>query len=223
MAESARLVWLDRTADAVVLPLGRPLRIGRDPGSDLCLADEPGLSRHHAELRPAGPGAWLLCDLGSSNGTFLEGERLEGCRPLVPGARFRLGRRGPQLQFLAAAITPRTAKLPNPGAPPRATRNAPGAGTAGRRPGASPTASRSADLANAPGAAPLAVVGSGRAEQAAREESASITVAGQRLAVGSLREVETRSEALHPHAFSWWVLACLGGLLWLPVPVVFWP
>lgn len=35
--------------------------------------------------------------------------------------------------------------------------------------------------------------------------------------------MEVRSEALYPHGFSWWVLACLGGLLLLPFPLIFWP
>jgi hypothetical protein len=32
-----------------------------------------------------------------------------------------------------------------------------------------------------------------------------------------------RSQPLHPHLFSWWVLVCLGGLLLLPFPLLFWP
>jgi len=93
MESFARLVWLDRSAAAVPLDRSIPLTIGRDPANRLCLAQEPGLSRHHAELRPGGAGQWLVCDLGSSNGTTVEGERLSGCRLLAPGDRIRLGRR----------------------------------------------------------------------------------------------------------------------------------
>jgi hypothetical protein len=28
---------------------------------------------------------------------------------------------------------------------------------------------------------------------------------------------------MHPHIFSWWLLGCLGGLLLLPFPWLFWP
>jgi hypothetical protein len=100
MESFARLVWLDRSAAAVTLDRSIRLTIGRDAANQLCLAQEPGLSRHHAELRPGAAGEWLVCDLGSSNGTYVEGERLSGCRLLAPGDRIRLGRRGPWLQFL---------------------------------------------------------------------------------------------------------------------------
>jgi hypothetical protein len=51
----------------------------------------------------------------------------------------------------------------------------------------------------------------------------TITVAGRALRLDQIRAVEVRSEALYPHGFSWWVLACLGGLLLLPFPLIFWP
>lgn len=51
----------------------------------------------------------------------------------------------------------------------------------------------------------------------------TITVAGRALPLDQIRAVEVRSEALHPQVFSWWVLACLGGLLLLPFPLIFWP
>ena len=48
-------------------------------------------------------------------------------------------------------------------------------------------------------------------------------MAGRALRLDQIRAVEVHSEALHPHGFSWWVLACLGGLLLLPFPLIFWP
>ncbi|MFM7674650.1 MAG: FHA domain-containing protein [Synechococcus sp.] len=91
------------------LPLdpGRPLRIGRDPACELCLPEAGGLSRRHAELRwraPAGP--WELVDLGSANGTFLEGVRITEPQPLRHGQTIRLGRRGPELLFQQPAPPP---------------------------------------------------------------------------------------------------------------------
>ena len=47
------------------------LVIGRSSGCELVLADDT-VSRHHAELRFE-DGRWLLRDLGSSNGTYING------------------------------------------------------------------------------------------------------------------------------------------------------
>lgn len=59
----------------VVLAAGRRLTIGRDPGNDLAIDDEQ-VSRVHAELAPIG-NAWVIDDRGlSTNGTFINGERL---------------------------------------------------------------------------------------------------------------------------------------------------
>jgi len=197
MEPFARLVWLDRSAPAVPLDRSIPLTIGRDPANRLCLAQEPGLSRHHAELRPGGAGQWLVCDLGSSNGTTVEGERLSGCRLLAPGDRIRLGRRGPWLQFLPGepASAPRAASDAAPASPYRGT--------------------LAARLRPAPSAAPEPV--------SPAALGGTITVDGRALRLDQIRAVEVRSEALHPHGFSWWVLACLGGLLLLPFPLIFWP
>ena len=48
-------------------------------------------------------------------------------------------------------------------------------------------------------------------------------MAGRSIPLGQIRGVEVRSQARHPHLFSWWVPACLGGLLLLPFPLLFWP
>ena len=55
--------------------------IGRDPSANLQL-DHPTVSRLHAEVRPTATGP-VLRDLGSSNGTFLNGELISGARPLA--------------------------------------------------------------------------------------------------------------------------------------------
>lgn len=63
---------------AVILPGGQRITldsgvavIGRAPGSAVHLSDS-SVSRRHAELRPAGDG-WLVADLGSTNGTKVNG------------------------------------------------------------------------------------------------------------------------------------------------------
>jgi ABC-type multidrug transport system ATPase subunit len=51
------------------------LRIGRTPDNDLVL-DDLEVSRHHAELRKAPDGRLVIADLGSHNGTFVNGRRI---------------------------------------------------------------------------------------------------------------------------------------------------
>ena len=61
------------TGDRV--PLGETtITIGRLPESTIVLAD-PNVSRNHAEIRPLGNG-WVLVDLGSTNGTRVNGVRV---------------------------------------------------------------------------------------------------------------------------------------------------
>ena len=61
---------------SVYEPTGSVVTIGRDRASDIVLADDPRASRRHAELRLGADGSWLLKDVGSHNGTFLNGERI---------------------------------------------------------------------------------------------------------------------------------------------------
>jgi len=65
------------------------LSIGRAEDNDLRLAD-PKASRHHARLHRQGT-AFLLTDLGSANGTLLNGVRLTAPRPLQHGDRIVIG------------------------------------------------------------------------------------------------------------------------------------
>jgi pSer/pThr/pTyr-binding forkhead associated (FHA) protein len=65
------------------------LRIGRDPKNELVL-DVPSVSAAHAELRLRG-GVWTLTDVGSMNGSWVDGEPVYGSAPLGPGSAIRLG------------------------------------------------------------------------------------------------------------------------------------
>ncbi|UCG24101.1 MAG: FHA domain-containing protein [Chloroflexota bacterium] len=66
------------------------LTMGRDPLSDIIL-DDPEVSRHHAKLVLQAAG-YELQDLGSTNGTFVDGQRLGGePQALSPGQVIMLG------------------------------------------------------------------------------------------------------------------------------------
>ncbi|MQS11959.1 FHA domain-containing protein [Streptomyces kaniharaensis] len=67
----------------------RQLTIGRLPGSGLRLHDA-SVSRHHAELRHE-DGGWVLYDLGSTNGTHVNGQRIAGGVRVHPGDQVRFG------------------------------------------------------------------------------------------------------------------------------------
>ncbi|MEU9128293.1 DUF1707 and FHA domain-containing protein [Kitasatospora sp. NPDC048540] len=71
------------------------LRIGRQTGSDLRLGDA-SVSRVHAELRLE-PQGWVLQDLGSSNGTYVNGLRVAGAVLVRAGDQVRFGRLAFQL------------------------------------------------------------------------------------------------------------------------------
>lgn len=70
--------------------------LGRDPACHIpCVMAQGGVSRFHARIVATGERQWSLCDLSSTNGTYLNDRRLTGCRPLRQGDRIRLGHHGP--------------------------------------------------------------------------------------------------------------------------------
>jgi len=73
-----------------VLLEARRMTIGRGPDNDITVAD-PEASAVHAALEPLA-GAWTVRDLTSRNGTFVNGERVLGERPLHRGDEIRVGR-----------------------------------------------------------------------------------------------------------------------------------
>ncbi|MDQ6812054.1 MAG: FHA domain-containing protein, partial [Actinomycetota bacterium] len=70
----------------------RPITIGRGAEVNLCLAWDPSVSLLHADAVRLGA-HWLIGDDGvSRNGTFVNGERLDGRRRLRDGDLVRVGR-----------------------------------------------------------------------------------------------------------------------------------
>ncbi|MEV7207970.1 MULTISPECIES: DUF1707 and FHA domain-containing protein [unclassified Streptomyces] len=85
--------WRAERLPKLLLPhpgAGHPLRIGRDPGSGLRLSHET-VSRVHAELSRQG-GMWVLRDLGSTNGTTVNGRRVIGAAVVREGDQIGFGR-----------------------------------------------------------------------------------------------------------------------------------
>ena len=67
------------------------LRIGRSSSSDVQIPDEE-LSRNHCMIEVSSDGVLTITDLASANGTFLNGENIEGdTKPLKPGDEVSIG------------------------------------------------------------------------------------------------------------------------------------
>ena len=71
------------------LPHDRPTLIGRQPGLAIVL-DAPEVSRQHARITGT-PGHTFVEDLGSSNGTFVNRQRIQGRCELRDGDEIQMG------------------------------------------------------------------------------------------------------------------------------------
>lgn len=99
-ATGGRLVSLVDGREYIVSPTG--ISIGRDAGCDV-VVPSPEVSRKHAELM-AGPSGYTVTDL-STNGVFVNGERVAKVRTLARGDVLRLGTE--EFRFYAdVAVTP---------------------------------------------------------------------------------------------------------------------
>ena len=65
------------------------LVVGRSAPADIVL-DAPVVSRRHCQMEVRAGGVWIR-DLGSTNGTFVNGTRLTGAVAIVPGGRIGIG------------------------------------------------------------------------------------------------------------------------------------
>ena len=73
---------------AFALPEREPQLVGRS--TEALDVTDHSISRRHAELTPSS-GSWVLRDLGSRHGSFVNGVRIEGPVTVVPGDRIRCG------------------------------------------------------------------------------------------------------------------------------------
>jgi hypothetical protein len=89
LAETAMLLMVEGPSAGKRVFLEKPrLIIGRDDRCDLVIADRQ-VSRHHARISLEGDG-YILTDLGSKNGTFLNGQELEEPHILQDGDEIQI-------------------------------------------------------------------------------------------------------------------------------------
>ena len=102
-------VWVPTGRELVVLT-GLRVTIGKDPSNTIVLGHDEAVSRLHAVLEDYGP-SWSVRDVGSRNGTFVNGEQIHAERVLRPGDELRVGHsrlvyrdpRAPRMAETAAA------------------------------------------------------------------------------------------------------------------------
>lgn len=79
------------------------LSVGREGHNDVVISDDR-CSREHCLFRKLN-GHWYVCDLGSSNGTFVNGNRVERQQKLRPGDRIKVASQ--KLMYAATLVEPR--------------------------------------------------------------------------------------------------------------------
>ncbi len=110
-APGARLIFLTGEDKGQCVPLGAggPATLGRHRKSRIMLKDEH-CSRHHAQVYEE-DGKWYVRDLGSQNGTFVNGRRVAQCQPLNDSDEIQIG--ATRLLFSAVSTGP-IKELPPP-------------------------------------------------------------------------------------------------------------
>ena len=95
--KGSKLVVIEGPLNGTVVPLGNvQITIGRAPDSTLIIDDDYASSRH-ARIYPS-EGAWVVEDLGSTNGTWIDRTRITSPTVLPVGAPLRVGRTTLQIQ-----------------------------------------------------------------------------------------------------------------------------
>jgi hypothetical protein len=82
-------LWRPSGIEPVMLD-GDRVTVGAEDSNRVCLADDGTVSRLHAVVENYGSG-WAVRDLGSRNGTYINGRRVLGEQALHPGDELRIG------------------------------------------------------------------------------------------------------------------------------------
>ncbi|MET9391811.1 MULTISPECIES: FHA domain-containing protein [unclassified Streptomyces] len=87
-----KLVVTEGTLTGTTVALqGQTITLGRAHDSTIVLDDDYASSRH-ARIYPDRDGQWIVEDLGSTNGTYLDRNRLTTPTPIALGAPIRIGK-----------------------------------------------------------------------------------------------------------------------------------
>jgi adenylate cyclase len=95
------IVTLEGKPESVVELMDR-LTIGRSTNNQLVVDDQKA-SRSHAEIRHLGGGRYRISDVGSANGTWINGRRLTVPKELEDGDQIMIG--SVNIKFVAPSIT----------------------------------------------------------------------------------------------------------------------
>jgi DNA-binding CsgD family transcriptional regulator len=113
--QNAFLEVLAPSGSELVPLAGDRVAVGHDAANDVALPWDATVSQLHAVVERY-PSGWCVRDVGSRNGTYLNGDRIVGDHVLRPGDEIRIGQT--RLVFrLAAASVPRAETAAAQGAP----------------------------------------------------------------------------------------------------------
>jgi pSer/pThr/pTyr-binding forkhead associated (FHA) protein len=113
-SDSLRLEVIDGQAVGDMIEVGDRIVFGRQSEGPGRLADDPELSRHHAEISRGSGGEYSIEDLASTNGTFVNGARLQTPAVLSKGDMIEVGTTRlvvRETPAVALAVDPRAATV----------------------------------------------------------------------------------------------------------------
>ena len=84
------VVMKPKERKGATFPLGAEITIGRAPNCTITMPDDTFVSQLHARIHRTPDGAWVE-DLGSTNGSYVNGERIVGAHQLGRGDRLQIG------------------------------------------------------------------------------------------------------------------------------------
>jgi FHA domain len=108
--------------DTIALTSAREIVLGRDPECEVQYGETDDLvSRKHLKIVAIDeqPARYMVVDLGSRNGTFLNRQRVFGSALLSPGGHVQLGAGGPEFEFTLAGEQAKSAPVPCRGTIPQ--------------------------------------------------------------------------------------------------------